>query len=199
MNAAHRRMPLRAAVPASVVRLRHAFAAIAVVLASACERSAPSPASPCEPPATAVPALQHLDAPLVGSGTDPTRASGYLLTADSGYAKTAARTLHLCGVRLEMYDSSGAVAAVVTASAGEYDEASDEIVATGDVVIDLPLRARRLETDELHFVPRSDRLWSPRPTRLYRNGSTIVVDSFTSNSSFTDARLYRVRGVIEWR
>jgi hypothetical protein len=126
------------------------------------------------------------------SGRPPT----YVLRADSGHVRVRSGVVHLCGVRLLVFDSLGSVSAIVTAATGDYDPANEEIIASGNVVVELPGRERRLETQRLHYLPRTDRAWSPTTAWLYRNDSAVQVDSFSSNRRFTEFTLYRARGRI---
>jgi LPS export ABC transporter protein LptC len=136
------------------------------------------------------------DLPTTPDAVDPPHASWpeYLLQADSGYAMPGAGTARLCGVHLVVRDSLGRTVAEVTAAAGEFDADRETVVARGDVVVVMPQQQRRLETEELHFAPREDRVWSPTSTLFQEGGVLLTGTGFVADSRFENLRLERARG-----
>jgi LPS export ABC transporter protein LptC len=122
----------------------------------------------------------------------------YVIHADSGSAHPRAGTVSLCGVRLLVHDSVGERVAEVTAATGEYDRATGALTARGDVIVVLPRDGRRLETEELHYEPRADRVWSPGPSSFYREGMTVQGESFTADRRFENVVVQRPTGAVTW-
>ena len=70
------------------------------------------------------------------------------------------------------------------------------MVATGSVVVQ-EVGGDRIETEELHFDPNRDRVWSEVATTIHRQGSVLRGSGFTSNTQLTDTRLDTPRGNVE--
>jgi hypothetical protein len=171
---------------------------LAVLLLVCCKPSEPGGdvIRPVLPAARALPAFEH-QGPVANSNladTVPVSWPEYILHADSGSAMPQAGIAHLCGVHLVVRDSLGRIVAEVTAATGEFDRRREIVVARGAVIVDLPLQGRRIETAELHYAPRYDRVWSPTTT-IFREGDAVLTgSSFTANRHFETVRVERARG-----
>lgn len=108
------------------------------------------------------------------------------LVADTAYFYEAEDSVELRTIDLVLYDAAGDTAATVTARRGRLDNQTQEMVAIGNVVV-LADPDRRIETEELHYNPTTDRLWSDVETRYRADGRDIRGDGFES-----DGRLSRV-------
>jgi hypothetical protein len=176
----------------------HLALSIAVVLLAGCEAggSGADVICPVLPAVRVVPAFEHQGhAANSGSGdTAPLSWPEYILHADSGYAMPEAGTTRLCGVRLVVRDSLDRTVAEVTGATAEFDRQREVLVARGAVIVDLPLQGRRIETDELHYTPRDNRVWSPTTTTLHEGDVVLTGTSFTADRHFETVRLERARG-----
>jgi hypothetical protein len=128
-------------------------------------------------------------------GQDHAEASwpAWVLSADSGSALLGEETMRLCGPQLVGRDSIDRVVASISAMEGELDRRNGAIVARGGVVVDLPLRGRRIETEELHWAPEEDRVWSPGPTTFREGGVVVSGASFEADSRFETIHVRRAR------
>jgi hypothetical protein len=124
----------------------------------------------------------------------PVQRTEYILHADSGYAIPKAGGAHLCGVHLLVRDSLGRTVAEVTSATGDFDRQSETVVARGSVVVELPLQGRRLETEELHYAPRQNRVWSATTTTFREGAAVLTGSSFTADREFENIRLERATG-----
>ena len=55
---------------------------------------------------------------------------------------------------------------------------------------------RRLTTEELHFEPNSDQVWSPVPFVLVEDGQTSSGKSFRSDSRFRNLTVQGMQGTV---
>ena len=120
-----------------------------------------------------------------------------LLRADTAFMYEDSALVRVRPVNLTLYDEQGEVAGEVTARAGRLDTRTQNMIATGDVVVESEERGQRIETEELHFDPQGDRVWSTVATTLHRDGTTLRGTGFTSNTRLTDTRLDEPRGRVE--
>ena len=120
-----------------------------------------------------------------------------LLRADTAFMYEDSALVRVRPVNLTLYDEQGGVAGEVTARAGVLNTRTQLMTATGDVVVEAEGRGQRIETQELHFDPNRDRVWSEVATTLQRDGTTLRGTGFTSNTRLTDTRLTQPRGRVE--
>jgi CBS domain-containing protein len=149
-----------------------------VLLAAACGAEGNPPGEcPVLPTVHAAPAFEPRSHTAGGEAGDSLSASWpeYLLTADSGSAMPGAGIAYLCGVHLLVHDLLGRIVEHVTAATAELDRQRERLVARGSVVVDLPLQRRSLETEELHYAPRENRVWSPVTTTFHEH-ETVLTD-----------------------
>lgn len=120
-----------------------------------------------------------------------------LLRADTAFMYEDSALVRVRPVNLTLYNEQGEVAGVVTARAGRLNTRTQDMIATGDVIVESDERGQRIETEELHFDPNRDRVWSEVATTLHRDGTTLRGTGFTSNTRLTDTRLTQPRGRVE--
>jgi hypothetical protein len=176
--------------------MRVHFGSLAIVLVlGAC--GSPGPPAGAECPVLsavrAVPAFEHR-AQQTPDSPESRRRPGYVLYADSGFAQPQGGIAHLCGVHLLVNDSLGTLIAEVTAATGEFDREQERVVARGSVVVELPLQGRRLETEELQYAPRENRVWSPTTTTFQEGGRVLTGSSFSADRHFEQIRMHHARG-----
>ena len=120
-----------------------------------------------------------------------------VLRADTAFMYEDSALMRVKPVRLTIYNERGTVAGVVTSRTGVLNMRTNSMTATGDVVVVSEERGQRIETEEMHFDPNRDRVWSDTPTTLHRDGTVLHGSGFTSNSRLTDTRLNRPEGRVE--
>ena len=118
------------------------------------------------------------------------------LVSDTAFMYEDSALVRVRPVDLTLYDEQGAVAGEVTAVSGVLNTRTQIMVATGNVIVQ-EIGGDRIETEELHFDPNRDRVWSEVATTIYRDGSVLHGSGFTSNTELTDTRLDTPRGTVE--
>jgi LPS export ABC transporter protein LptC len=104
-----------------------------------------------------------------------------------------AKTL-LFPVNLRLYDDNGAESAHLTAREGELDSRTNEMVARGNVVLVSRERGRRILTEELHYDPRSGRIWSDVHTVFYDGDSRMEGVGFRTDQRMHDVEVFQSTG-----
>jgi LPS export ABC transporter protein LptC len=116
------------------------------------------------------------------------------LRADTAHIwEDSAKTL-MFPVSLRLYDDNGAETAHLTAREGELDSRTNEMVARGNVVLVSPERGRRILTEELHYDPRSGRIWSDVHTVFYDGGSRMEGEGFRADDRMHDVEVFKSTG-----
>lgn len=174
------------------MRIRPAFLAVALVAAAACQPDATTPAA----------SIGELPADQIVYGLRHTMTQEGVrkafLRGDSAYVRDEGRKFDLNGVSLDFFSESGARAGELTSETGEYLTTSGIFIARGSVVLitEGAEGPRRLETEELHFDPNIDQLWSPVPFVMHERGETSRGESFRSDSQFRNFTIQGARGSI---
>lgn len=108
-----------------------------------------------------------------------------VLFGDSAYQRTGASDVDVMGVRLTFYGDNGAKTGDLTSKTGDYNLTSGTMVARGSVVLNvLGASAARIESEELHFDLKADRIWSDKPTTRRQGASVVQGTSFRSDTRF---------------
>lgn len=145
-----------------------------------------------EPPAQAD---ADLPADMVIEGVDWTiTVNGVreaVLRADSGFMHVDSAEVDLVKVDLRVFDpATGGEKAHVVSRTGVLNTRTQAMVARGNVRVRLADGAV-ITTEELHYRPDDDRIWSDQPTTMVRGGTTVRGTGFTSDAEF---RNYRIEG-----
>jgi LPS export ABC transporter protein LptC len=120
-----------------------------------------------------------------------------LLKADTAYFHDDAQPIEFRQVHLTIYGATGEVAAIMTAETALLNPRTEIMEARRNVVVIAPEDDRRVETDELHYDPSLDRIWSDRPTTLIQAGKATYGDGFTSDGRGQNVKVIRPRGHVE--
>jgi LPS export ABC transporter protein LptC len=111
--------------------------------------------------------------------------------ADTAITMPGQTRTNLKGVRLLFTTPSGQQG-TLTSKTGEYDPASQVMVARGSVVLIIPGEQgkgkRTIKSEELHWDQRGDRVWSEKATSLLEDGKTLYTQGFTADSRFTNVQ-----------
>ena len=119
-----------------------------------------------------------------------------VLRSDTAFMYEDSALVRVRPVDLTLYDEQGDTAGVVTARSGLLNTRTQVMVATGSVVVQ-EVGGDRIETEELHFDPNRDRVWSEVATTIHRQGTVLRGSGFTSNTQLTDTRIDTPRGRVE--
>ncbi len=133
--------------------------------------------------------VQQLDTDIKDLGSLRAR-----IHADTAYIwEDSARTL-MFPVEVTLYDENGARTAHLTADEGELDSNTNKMVARGNVVLVTEKDQRRLLTEELHYDPRSGRVWSDVATVMYQGDTKLEGTGFRANEAMTDIEVFGSTG-----
>ncbi len=118
-----------------------------------------------------------------------------LLLADTALLYNDSSTvLHARGLHLTMYDERGTQSGDLTARRGVLDTREQSMTAVGNVVMVLDGGARRIETEELHYDPQGNRIWSDVATTYTHGGDVVHGSGFTSDLDFNNFRVRNPKG-----
>lgn len=108
-----------------------------------------------------------------------------LLAGDSAYVRQNDSRVDVVGVRLTFFNDNGTVSGDLSARTGEYDLRSGTMIARGDAVLNtVGTPSRRVESDELQFDLKGDRIWSDKATVMREGASVLRGSSFRSDTKF---------------
>lgn len=114
-----------------------------------------------------------------------------LVLADTAIQWHDSTAVALRVVDLRIYAEDGTERAHVTSQRGTLDTRTERMTARGDVVLVIPGEQRTIESEELHFDPRGERIWSDSAFVMRHQGRLLRGASFTSDLEF---RNFEIRG-----
>jgi LPS export ABC transporter protein LptC len=94
-------------------------------------------------------------------------------------------------VDLKLYDENGTQTAHLTAREGEMDTRTDKMVARGNVVLVSADGDRRILTEELHYAPRTNQIWSDVHTVYFEGQARMEGEGFRADDRLNDVRVFR--------
>ena len=108
-----------------------------------------------------------------------------VLDSDTAFMRESHETADLRQVHITFYSDLGAESGVLTSDTGEYSVATGAFIARGNaVLITKGADPRRIESDELHYDVRADRLWTDKPFVMHQGSQTTRGQNFHSDSKF---------------
>lgn len=117
------------------------------------------------------------------------------VAADTAFMYADSAKADLRKMEIVFYDEVGRERATVTGTYGEWSQASDRMIARGDVVLYIHSDSSTIESQEIHYDPDQDRIWSDSATvRTLSDGSVTSGTSFQSDMSFENIRITDIRG-----
>lgn len=116
-----------------------------------------------------------------------------VIEADTAYFYQDSSAVHLRGVQMTLYREEGGERAEVVAERGRLDPRTQEMVGQGDVVLTIPEGNRRIETEELHYSSRGDRIWSDTYTIMEQDGEVTCGTAFRSDLEFRNVVIEHAR------
>lgn len=97
-------------------------------------------------------------------------------------------------VDLKLYDAMGAQTAHLTSREGTLDMRTNRMVATGNVVLVTTEGDRRILTEELHYDPRTRRIWSDVPTVVFEGATRLEGRGFSSDEDMKNVEVFKGTG-----
>jgi len=112
-----------------------------------------------------------------------------LIHADTAIQWQDSSAVHLRGVDLTVMEEDGSERAHVTALRGILDTRTNRMTAYGNVVMVIPESSRRVESEELHYDPQGDQIWSDS-SFVYTEGARVTRgQAFRSDLEFQSFRI----------
>jgi len=90
--------------------------------------------------------------------------------ADTAFFYRDSSIYHLRKPELILFTASGARRARITADRGRYNPNTREILAQGGVILVITEGNKRVESEELHYDPNGDRIWSDSAATMIEPG-----------------------------
>lgn len=115
------------------------------------------------------------------------------LAYDTAYQWTDSTAVSLRRLELVVFHEDGTERARVTADRGRLDQATNQMVARGDVVLVVPGQERTLRSEELYYDPESERIWSDSAFVMDLPQQVLRGDWFNSDLEFRDFEAGRRR------
>ena len=116
-----------------------------------------------------------------------------VLAADSMFSWQDSTHARVMGLSLVVFDERGGRRATITAEEGRLSRMGNELTASGNAVLSIPEQGREIRTDELHFAPEADRIWTDVPVVMHEDGCVFEGDRLQSDMDFDDVRIWGTR------
>jgi len=158
------------------------FLLLVLAAAGGCRNGATTP--------TAADGTQEMPADQVMFGvehnmtTDGIRSA--VLHGDTAYVHQGGSRIDVVGVRMVFFDDNGRETGTLTSNTGTYQLRAGSMVAEGNAVLKTKADGteRTIETEQLHFDVKGDRLWSDQAVTMREGGRILRGNSFQSDGRF---------------
>lgn len=97
-------------------------------------------------------------------------------------------------VDLKLYDRNGTQTSHLTSREGVLDTRTNRMVATGNVVLITVEQHRRILTEELHYDPRTGRIWSDVRTVVFEGETRLEGQGFSSDEDMQNIEVFKGTG-----
>jgi LPS export ABC transporter protein LptC len=142
--------------------------------------------------------MEGIDAPVVFGMVSYITSNGIRegrVQADTAFTYAETSRIDLRNMTVTFYDESGGDRATVIGRTGEWDQSTDQMIARGDVELFVHTDSSSFRSQEIHYDPDNDRIWSDSATvRILKNGTETRGSAFESDIEFTNVRILNVRG-----
>lgn len=115
-----------------------------------------------------------------------------IMRGDTAYIFEDSSLVKVHRAKLTLFDDQGKVSARLTSKTGDVNSATQAMVARGNVVL-VTGDGRTIETEELHYDPKSHRVWSNVHTVQRQNGGVLSGSGFDADDKFTNFRITNAR------
>lgn len=112
-----------------------------------------------------------------------------LVLADTAIQWADSTHIALRGVRLQVFQEDGTERGTVTSRRGTLNPMTEELIARGNAVLIVPDQNRRVESEELNFQPRQDRLWTDSAFVMFHEGTPFRGQWFRTDLDFREIRI----------
>ncbi len=116
-----------------------------------------------------------------------------MLTADSMFIWKDSTHSRVLGLTLLVYDENGRRRARITSDEGRLNQLGNELTASGNAILRIPEQDREIRTDELHFAPEADRVWTDVAVVMREGECEIEGDRLQADMAFDDVRIWGTR------
>jgi LPS export ABC transporter protein LptC len=170
------------------------FVVVALVVLPACARETTTPSAVADQ--SELPADQIVYGLRHNMTSEGIRKA--VLLSDTAYVREDGRRFDLVDVDLDFFDENGKPSGDLTSKTGEYQINTGSFVARGNVVLITqgPKGPRRLESEELHYDPSNNQIWSNKPFVLHEGGQVSRGASFRSDTEFKNFTIQGAQGSI---
>lgn len=118
-----------------------------------------------------------------------------VIRADTAYVYNDSSQIRMWGVEMTLFHDDGRERAHVTSERGILHQATERMEARGNVVLVMDGGVQRVESPELYYDPRANRIWSDSNSVLTReNGRVTRGTCFRSDLEFRDFTVCDIRG-----
>jgi LPS export ABC transporter protein LptC len=100
------------------------------------------------------------------------------------------------GVYLEFYDEDGNISSTMRSDYCYYTQATGIYKASGDVVIKGVKKEEQLNTEELFWNQREEKIHTDKFVRIEKDGEIHMGDGLEANQDFTEYSILKSRGSI---
>jgi len=142
--------------------------------------------------------MQGIDAPVVFGMSSYITTEGVRqarVQADTAFTFADSAKVDLRVMTVDFYDEAGVERATVRGTHGEWNQDTDLMVARGDVELLVHSDSSIIRSQEIHYDPQTDRIWSDSATsRTMTDGGVTSGSAFESDIEFTNIRILNVRG-----
>ena len=115
-----------------------------------------------------------------------------ILKGDTAYLYEDSAMAKVQNVHLTIFDEKGQVSANLTSKTGDVNNATQAMVARGNVVL-ITTDGRRIETEELHYDPNAHRIFSNVPTVQRYQGGVLRGTGFDADDKFNNVLIRNAR------
>jgi LPS export ABC transporter protein LptC len=118
-----------------------------------------------------------------------------VLRGDTAFIFEDSAKAHVKKVDMRLFDEAGKESAHLTSRSGEFNNATQAMVARGNVVlVTRGAEPRTIETEELHYDPNTKRVWSTKPTAMRSRSAVLRGTGFTSDDRFENVQVTNASG-----
>lgn len=117
------------------------------------------------------------------------------IEADTAYVYDDEESAQLRQMKVIFYDENGRERATVTGRTGDWNRATDRMIARGDVELFVHQDSSRIESAEIHYDPSIGRIWSDSASvRTDKDGAVTTGSSFETDLTFENIIIHDMRG-----
>jgi LPS export ABC transporter protein LptC len=118
-----------------------------------------------------------------------------VLRGDTAFIFEDSAKAHVKKVDMRLFDEAGSESAHLTSRSGDFNNATQAMVARGNVVlVTRGADPRTIETEELHYDPNTKRVWSTKPTVMRSKTAVLRGTGFTSDERFENVQVTNASG-----